>query len=297
MYLLSAVFICLFLVISRSIVTICSLDNGTLIAQDEMANELFPTRFKKNHNATYVKCKMCGQETDEDRAVNGYCETCLNTGETYRCSECGCEMIYTNYQKLIKQSRRHDICRDCNDKNNSVYTTIICSNCDHPFEITYGEKKFYDKKGFDLPKKCSECRSNSNSGYAYTSSQRNTTDSTFSTSKKKKSGGLCFVTTAVCEYFNKPDDCYELTTLRSFRDNWLIVQTKGDNLIKEYYDIAPKIVEILNLRSDKDIIYNNLWLNYISPCIKLIELTAYQSCRDLYVEMITNLKNSYIKEQ
>ena len=32
---------------------------------------------------------------------------------------------------------------------------------------------------------------------------------------------LCFITTAVCEFQGKADDCYELTTFRKFRDDWL----------------------------------------------------------------------------
>ncbi|MDD2981362.1 MAG: hypothetical protein PHN80_15520, partial [Hespellia sp.] len=32
---------------------------------------------------------------------------------------------------------------------------------------------------------------------------------------------LCYVTTAVCRSMNKPDDCYELTMLREYRDKYL----------------------------------------------------------------------------
>jgi serine/threonine protein kinase/rRNA-processing protein FCF1 len=288
------------------------LDSGAFLQQDEMANDLFPTRFKKNPKATYIKCKMCGQDTDEDRASYGFCEQCLHEGEVYRCAECGKEMIYTNYQKLIKHSRQHEKCRECNEKNNSVYTTSYCSNCGNSFEITYGEKKFFDNKGYQLPKKCPDCRSNNTS--TYSSSQASTPPSSTSATssnytndnqpsriinpnwKKESNNGSCFITTAVCDYLNKPDDCYELTTLRKFRDNWLSRQSSGSTLVKEYYDIAPKIVEAINTKADKNKIYDNLWKDYISPCIKLIEFAAYEPCRDLYIEMVTKLKTKYIKE-
>jgi hypothetical protein len=55
-------------------------------------------------------------------------------------------------------------------------------------------------------------------------------------------GGGCFITTAVCEMFDKPDDCYELTMFRNFRDEYLKKQSDGEMLIVECYQIAPIIV-------------------------------------------------------
>ena len=43
---------------------------------------------------------------------------------------------------------------------------------------------------------------------------------------KPKKG--CFITSAVCESFGKPDDCYELTMFRSFRDNYLAKEQDGE---------------------------------------------------------------------
>ncbi len=278
------------------------LTSGKFAEQDEMSMELFPSRLKKNKNSTYIKCKLCHNDVDEDRAEQGICPDCLRRGETYRCAKCGCELTYTNYQRLIKHSRKHEICKDCNDKKNMVYTRQRCSNCGSTFEITYGEKDFFDSKGFQLPKKCVSCRGgrSSNSGYTPTSSYSTYTQPRTYTQPKKPSnsggGGFCFITTAVCEYLHKPDDCYELTTLREFRDNWLAVQPSGETVIKEYYQVAPQIVTALNVSADKDSVYNELWTNYISPCITLIELKAYVACRDLYMEMVNDLKSKYIKE-
>ena len=72
--------------------------------------------------------------------------------------------------------------------------------------------------------------------------------------KSNQSNG-CFITTAVCQTFNKSDDCYELTMFRSFRDNWLREQPDGEGLISEYYDIAPKIVSKINNFAEANQIY------------------------------------------
>ena len=106
----------------------------------------------------------------------------------------------------------------------------------------------------------------------------------------------CFITTAVCQYLQKPDDCYELTVFRNFRDNWLKKQPDGKQLICEYYQVAPTIVSCINRQPDKDNIYQTLLNNYLSPCLKFIEQREYAMCRDLYVKMVSNLKEKYYSE-
>ena len=44
-------------------------------------------------------------------------------------------------------------------------------------------------------------------------------------------------------------------------------------------------------------VYRGLWDNYISPCIQLIELGMYEDCRELYIKMVTELKNVYCVEK
>lgn len=41
---------------------------------------------------------------------------------------------------------------------NEVYQYRNCKICGDTFPITMGEKLFYEKKGFDLPWKCKDCR-------------------------------------------------------------------------------------------------------------------------------------------
>ncbi|GHU54664.1 hypothetical protein FACS1894132_09650 [Clostridia bacterium] len=65
--------------------------------------------------------------------------------------------------------------------------------------------------------------------------------------RKCKSG--CYITTAVCTSLEKPDDCYELTLLRNFRDTFLKNQPDGETLIKPYYEDAPRIVDKINKKN------------------------------------------------
>ena len=275
------------------------LKSGKLVKQDEMSMDLFPTRLKKNKNATYIKCRLCGTEVEEDQTEEGICRNCLKQGEIYRCAKCGCEMVYTNRQKYVRHLKRYEICKNCFDKQNMVYKYITCIDCGSVFEFTYRDKEFYESKGYDLPKKCKNCRSGGSShsyvppAHPYVSPGGSQPQPTPTPHKR----GLCFITTAVCKYFAKPDDCYELTTLRNFRDNWLAATRSGKALIKEYYEVAPKIVEKINALDNQEEVYRGLWDNYISPCIQLIELGMYEDCRELYIKMVTELKNVYCVEK
>ena len=272
------------------------LTSGKLAKQDSMSMDIFPSRLKKNPKVTYIRCKLCGNEADEERTEQGICQDCLRKGDIYHCAKCGCKMIHTNYQKYIKHSPRYEICKDCLNKRNMVYTTIRCSECGKSFEITNGEKEFYDSKGFQLPKKCKNCRGQRN--YAppsgYSSSRPSSSHSSGSSSGGKS--GWCFITTAACEYFGKPDNCYELTMLRQFRDGWLTAQPGGEELIREYYRVAPSIVEKLDVAEQRDAIYREIWNHYIIPCVRLIEQNAYKPCRALYEKMVLDLKQTVLKE-
>lgn len=105
---------------------------------------------------------------------------------------------------------------------------------------------------------------------------------------------LCYITTAVCNSMNKPDDCYELTLLREYRDGYLSSQDKGAEIIEEYYDIAPTIVKRIDDSADSEKIYENIWNTYLKPCVSLIENDKNDECQILYKEMVRSLEAQYI---
>ena len=106
----------------------------------------------------------------------------------------------------------------------------------------------------------------------------------------------CFITTACCEVLGKADDCYELTTFRDFRDNWLRHQNGGESLIKEYYEIAPKIVKAINESDNSINVYLQIWEQYLKDCLSCIEMKDFEKCKTIYVSMCEELKNKYIEK-
>ena len=281
--------------------------NGYIIKNDEMSNWIYPTRLK-NHKIT---CKTCGREIMSVDAIRGYCSTCAK--DVFQtCAGCG-ETVY-------KDHLRFGYCSSCNDV---VVKHLICQSCGKLFDYKRGEQLYFRSKGFNDPIRCQECRANKTKGTSTTYSPsglksqsttytppkmytpaslpsrpssrpattpvQNPTPSTASSSKKKK---LCFITTAVCEYFGKPDDCWELTLLRHFRDHYMKATITGRALVEQYYTIAPDIVRVLDESDQKDLIYSMLWHHYIRPCLRLIVEEKPEECQQLYRAMVEMLINN-----
>lgn len=106
---------------------------------------------------------------------------------------------------------------------------------------------------------------------------------------ENKSDDGCFITTAVCDSLNKPDDCDELMTIRWLRDRLRNEDTDMGALIEEYYRVAPLIVKKINSASDAPLIYRRLWDNSISKIYKDIKQKAYHEAKLRYISMLEDL--------
>lgn len=105
---------------------------------------------------------------------------------------------------------------------------------------------------------------------------------------------LCYITTAVCRSLGKDDDCYELRTLRDYRDCYLLKNDEGKAVVDTYYNIAPTIVNRINKGDDATKTYQGIFRQYINPCISFIESGDYEECRKLYSDMVYSLKDKYM---
>lgn len=165
---------------------------------------LYPTTFKKKEGDTFYRCTKCGKEhpkfffDPEYFADYRVCNACMDmpSDKSYTCVDCGRTFIYKNRTALFHQrmratnddwkNQRHcpeckskkekcsrcgkiypfyevkgGYCKDCRSIEHERRT---CKNCGRSFSITYGDKMFYDSKGWEYPVKCKNCRDNKNSG-------------------------------------------------------------------------------------------------------------------------------------
>ena len=110
--------------------------------------------------------------------------------------------------------------------------------------------------------------------------------------KKSSSSGGCYLTTACMKYLqeNFDDNCYELTVLRWFRDNFV---SKED--IEHYYSVAPAIVESINNEENSDIIYAYIYENIVDYCTETIEQGNYEAAYNRYKNSVLTLEEQFAK--
>lgn len=108
---------------------------------------------------------------------------------------------------------------------------------------------------------------------------------------KKKDEG-CFITTACVQYYGLNDNCYELTTLRRFRDEYLLSNSSRKQTVLQYYVIAPTIVELLNNSKDKKEQYEEIYKSIRSAC-EAIEDGNMENAKKIYTDAVKTLCVKY----
>lgn len=109
-------------------------------------------------------------------------------------------------------------------------------------------------------------------------------------SNSDSGSGGCFLTSACMKALseNFDDNCHELTTLRWFRDTYV---SKDD--IKHYYRVAPTIVETIDKFSNAEAIYQDIYNNVVSFCVKAIEAHDYERAYTTYRNTVIQLEQKY----
>ena len=270
------------------------------------------------------RCKKCGKElifTNYYKYVKGIkkrdiCEVCFEQGKKVRvrdyCVECGRSFELTNSQYDFYIEKGYDLPRRCEfcRKNKSSRGNSAYRYSPRSYDSNTWSSSYYDYVStrpastpistYQMPTKPTYQKPTKTSSSVYDDilsqysfeqyiSSKSTDENTSSRRKYTADdfGTMCFITTAVCEGLGKKDDCYELMTLRNYRDTWLANSEGGQELIKEYYRIAPLIVSRMKT-SERYFEYCVFLLeNYINPCIDMIEKKEYEKCREKYKQMVT----------
>jgi hypothetical protein len=106
----------------------------------------------------------------------------------------------------------------------------------------------------------------------------------------------CFMTTACCEALGLADDCFELRTLRRYRDRVLATRPGGVADIAAYYELAPLILARLprEARSER---LRSVYARYILPAALAARLGLNALAYQLYVRMLGTLARDFAPEK
>lgn len=155
--------------------------------------------------------------------------------------------------------------------------------------------KFYYMDGHDYH--CGKCNKDVNSDWYYKYCRNwDYDDCPVYRGKMKEPPGIdggCFLTSACTAARGLPDDCHELTVLRSYRDNWLKHQPDGVTLIAHYYEVAPKIVEAIDKLANRLEIWEGVYNKLVIPCVEMIEKGENHKALALYQQTTLQLADTY----
>ena len=85
-----------------------------------------------------------------------------------------------------------------------------------------------------------------------------------------------------------------LNLMRRYRDEYLVNQKGGEEIVAEYYDIAPTIVNRINRMENSEDVYADIWCRYLHPCVSMIESDNLEACRKIYTDMVYSLRRKYL---
>ena len=111
---------------------------------------------------------------------------------------------------------------------------------------------------------------------------------------QENSKSSCFISTAALTAAGYTHDAPQLNVLRKFRDNYIKRLPDGHNVIAEYYNIAPLIIEEIMKEGEPNEIFKNLYYNFVEPCYVLIINKQYSDAYELYCNNIKTLIEKYI---
>jgi hypothetical protein len=102
----------------------------------------------------------------------------------------------------------------------------------------------------------------------------------------------CFITTACVKYYGLSNNCYQLETLRKFRDTYLLNSSKNRVLVKQYYSIAPSIVKLIESDKNKRIFFRDIF-NKINEACAAIENNEPEKAKIVYKSTVMRLINHF----
>ena len=101
----------------------------------------------------------------------------------------------------------------------------------------------------------------------------------------------CFITTAAVKYMGEDDNSYVLNSLRNYRDSYMLVDPKLQEMVDEYYKTAPHIVEKLESHFEAESVFTEIYSKYLLPAVEAIEQNDNVKVLSIYTNMYNYAKD------
>lgn len=102
----------------------------------------------------------------------------------------------------------------------------------------------------------------------------------------------CFLSSACVHARNLPDDCEELTVLRSFRDSYVKMLPGGMEEVELYYRSAPAVVRQILRSDDPEMQWERIYNELVQPCVEDIKSRRYDEAYLRYKQFFLSLEDA-----
>ncbi len=183
-------------------------------------------------------------------------------------------------------------CTDIFDDKVSLVLPLACAPLFRESKSIEMAVKLGDKEDCRFKLDCETLRA----GLAW-ASERQTALAALAAEEKCVPPEGCFITTACCETLGLDDDCFELRTLRRYRDDVLANKPGGVADIAAYYELAPLILARLPREARTETL-RSVYARYILPAALAARLGLNTLAYKLYVRMLDELAGAFaLKEE
>ncbi|MBN2731505.1 MAG: hypothetical protein JXR26_03650 [Balneolaceae bacterium] len=100
---------------------------------------------------------------------------------------------------------------------------------------------------------------------------------------------VTFICTACMQAKGLGRDCKELKILRSFRNEYAMGSLEGRQLIREYAEVGPTLVNVIESSHNRDQMYAAVYETLVLPAIDLIHEGRKEAAMQFYKEYVKGL--------
>lgn len=104
----------------------------------------------------------------------------------------------------------------------------------------------------------------------------------------------CFLTSACVFHKGLEDNCYQLTQLRKLREEFMRPHKIYSQLLQEYKEVAPKMLEKINVAENKTQILDSIYEQLVKPSVGFLEMGEKEKAVLHYTHFVEQMKQLYL---
>ena len=114
--------------------------------------------------------------------------------------------------------------------------------------------------------------------------------------KRPRTKSACFIASACAEAMGLPDDCYELSLLRLFREEYVAKLPHGEAVLTEYREKAPKVVSAIEALGEERSgeIWEHLYESGVARAVELILDGMWDEAFGIYETMCREMERLFL---